>query len=125
MSELRVWLEASGASADGVTKFLLKDLTRQTILGQQSITDNQLPAGGWHTLKFAPDWSSAGKTYQLDISSKRLSGGIGVKVAYYNATSVSTIGEVQLNGQLVDGTIIDQYGCISGFEKIRWLISSR
>jgi uncharacterized membrane protein len=125
MSELRVWLDASRASINGVTEFNLEDLAHQTLLEQQSITDNRLPAGGWHTLKFAPDWSSAGKTYQLTINSKRLSGGIGIEVAYYDATSISTIGEARLNAQLINGAILYQYGCISGLEKVRWLISNR
>jgi hypothetical protein len=122
-TEFRVWVNAGGSPKDGMTEFILRDITDQTILGQEALADGLLFDEGWYLLKFVPDWASAGKTYQLDVSNKDSSASPGMKLAFYNTTSVSTIGELRLDGQLTDGTIIFQYGCITGLDKAWWQVS--
>lgn len=114
MTELRVWVNANGASPDGSTDFILKDINLDQELINLSIINSELPNGDWFPLSFAPDWASDGKFYLLTIR-KDGQGDLGPRIAY-TQRSEYTAGKMYENDQPILKDLIFQTGCIAGFD---------
>ncbi len=114
MTELRVWVNAKGASPDGSTDFILKDINLDRELINLSIINSELPNGDWFPLSFAPDWASDGKFYLLTIR-KDGQGDLGPRIAY-TQRSEYTAGKMYENDQPILKDLIFQTGCIAGFD---------
>ena len=118
-SELRVLLTPSLAGDQGTTRFILqKALSHQTLLNA-SVTNDRIPGETWYSLRFDPDWQSAGKEYILQILGTNTSVGHGLKLLY-TPQSEFNLGDLRENGQLLDQDVVLQYGCATGLRKI-WL----
>jgi len=124
MTEIRVWMDASGSLENERTEFILSDGASHLPIFAQTISNKQLPHQGWYTLDFDPDWHSTGKTYSLTIQTAALQGTLGPRLAY-NSVLVNTVSKLTFDGQPVDQNLIYQYGCIAGLEKTWWSISHK
>ena len=118
-SELRVLLTPSMTGDQGTTRFILQNLMSDQTLLDTSIMNSQISTDDWYSLRFDPDWQSAGKTYILKILGTNASNGQGVKLLY-TPQSEFNLGDLYENGQLQKEDLILQYGCITGLRKI-WL----
>ena len=116
-SELRILLMPSSPDDRGTTHFVLKNDMNGQMLLDMTINNNEIHEETWYPLKFNPDWSSAGKTYVLQISSP--SPGQGLQLLY-TPQSEFNLGDLREHGQLRDEDIVLQYGCATGLRKI-WL----
>jgi len=119
LTELRVLLIPSMPGDKGTTRFILQDPLSNHTLTDNSVMNDQIPAETWYTLKFDPDWDSAGKQYLLEILSTNTSTGQGLKFLY-SPQSELDLGNLYENGQPVQEDIVLQYGCITGLRKM-WL----
>jgi uncharacterized membrane protein len=119
LSEIRVLVRPSKASAQGTTRFLLVDeFSTQTLL-DTSIADNQIPAEEWLPMQFEPDWDSAGKQYRLEISSMNEDPNQGLQLLY-TPQSEFNLGNSYENGQALEQDLLLQYGCVTGLRKL-WM----
>ncbi len=118
-SELRVLLTPSIADDQGTTRFILQKASGNQTLLDTLVTNDQIPAETWYSLRFDPDWQSAGKEYILQILGTNTSAGHGLKLLY-TPQSEFNLGDLRENGQLLDEDVVLQYGCATGLRKI-WL----
>jgi uncharacterized membrane protein len=119
LSEIRVLVRPSKASAQGTTRFLLVDeFSTQTLL-DTSIANNQIPAEEWLPMQFEPDWDSAGKQYRLEISSMNEDPNQGLQLLY-TPQSEFNLGNSYENGQALEQDLLLQYGCVTGLRKL-WM----
>ena len=117
MTELRVWMNATGANANGKTVFVLRDVSRQLDVSSVSVSNAELPTGNWYALNFEPDWKSDGKLYLLMIQAEG-SGTAGPRIAY-SLRQEYPAGKLYENEEPINKDVIFQIGCIAGWEKIR------
>jgi uncharacterized membrane protein len=118
-SELRVLLTPSITGDQGTTRFILQNAPSKKTLLDTSVTNDQILEETWYSLRFDPDWQSAGKEYILRILSANTSAGHGLKLLY-TPQSEFNLGDLRENGQLLDEDVVLQYGCATGLRKI-WL----
>jgi uncharacterized membrane protein len=118
-SELRVLLTPSIAGDRGTTHFILQNAPSNKTLLDTSVTNDQIRKETWYSLRFDPDWRSAGKEYILKILSTNRSASHGLKLLY-TPQSEFNLGDLRENGQLLDEDVVLQYGCAAGLKKI-WL----
>ena len=116
LSEVRV-LVISSTNDQGTTHFLLEDSSSTRTLLDTSITNNQIRAEDWHSLRFAPDWSSAGRQYILKISGSNLSPDQGLQFLYTPQPEFN-LGNFYENGRLLGEDLVLQYGCTTGLQKL-------
>ena len=82
------------------------------------VADNaHLPASGWYSLTFDPDWTSAHKVYVLGIRSNNDPQDNGIRVALSIKPEYFR-GKLLENGDPTEQDIIFRYGCIAGLEKL-------
>jgi hypothetical protein len=81
------------------------------------VSNSELPAGSWYTLHFQPDWSSAGKLYELTIQGES-SDRPGPKIAY-SLRQEYPEGKLFENEAPISKDLIFQTGCLAGWEKNR------
>jgi hypothetical protein len=124
MSEIRIWVDATGSSRNESTEFLLQDPENTIPLADQTISNEQLPQQGWYTLDFDPDWQSIGKAYILTIRTEAAQGSLGPRFAD-NPVPVNMGGKLRINNQDTDRNLVYQYGCIAGLKKVWWTIRYR
>jgi uncharacterized membrane protein len=117
--EIRVLLTPSKSDDQGTTRFILQNQTTAQTLFDTSIVNSQISADDWYSLKFEPDWQSAGKSYILKILGTNTSPDIGPQLLY-TPQSEFNLGNLYENGGLQKEDLILQYGCITGLRKI-WL----
>ena len=117
ITQIRVWVDAQGASNNATTEFIFWDPNRALTLVKASIVDRDLPQGGWVSFSFSPLWKSNRMTYDLTIQSGDSQGGPGPRIAT-STESVNTVGSLSLGGKAVGQNLIYQYGCLAGLEKI-------
>ena len=119
MTEIQVWVNASGTNGEEKTDFRLQESGSGTVLVERSVANATLPEGAWYLLKFDPEWKSAGKPFTLTIHADPPSDA-GPRFAYYGQYETDTPGSLSVNGQPSRTNLIYQYGCITGLEKILW-----
>jgi len=118
LAEVRV-LVAPSTGSQGTTRFLLKESSSMQTLLDTSIANNQIRVDDWHSLRFEPDWNSAGKQYTLKISGLNGSPNQGLRFLF-TPQSEFNLGQSYENGQLIEQDIVLQYGCVTGLQKL-WL----
>jgi len=118
-SELRVLLTPSIAGNQGTTRFILQKAPGNQTLLDTSVTNDLIRGETWYSLRFDPDWQSAGKEYILKILGTTTSAGHGLKLLY-TPQSEFNLGDLRENGQLLDEDVVLQYGCVTGLRKV-WL----
>ena len=117
LAEVRVLVARSTSNDPGATRFVLEDiLGRQTLL-DTSVANNQTPGENWYSLRFEPDWDSAGKPYILKISGTTDHG----LQFLYTPQPEFNLGNAYENGNLLEQDLVLQYGCVTGLQKI-WLV---
>jgi uncharacterized membrane protein len=115
VSELRIWVDATGADPNGTTEFSLKDVNRGQTIASISAANSELPHGDWYPLRFQPDWESNGKFYLLTILGGTQSGP-GPRIAY-SLKPEYPAGKLFENDQPLNKDLIFQTGCLAGLEK--------
>ena len=119
LSEVRLLVSPSILGDQGATRFLLKNASGTQTLLDTSITNDQVQGEAWHSLRFVPDWSSAGKQYILNISGHNSSPGQGLQFLFTPQPEFN-LGNAKESGQLLEQDVVLQYGCVTGLRKI-WL----
>lgn len=117
ITQIRVWVDAQGASSNATTDFTLRDPTRALTLVKASVSNQEQPQGGWVSLNFSPLWNSKGVTYDLMIQSGGPQGNPGPRIATSSAT-VNTVGSLSISGKVEAQNLVYQYGCLTGLEKV-------
>jgi hypothetical protein len=113
LTELRVWIDATGADINKTTNFVLTDVNGKQDILNVNIPNSELPSGNWFPLNFQPDWNSNSKFYLLTIR-----GDQGPRVAY-SLRPEYPAGKLFENDQAIGQDMIFQTGCKAGWEKIR------
>jgi uncharacterized membrane protein len=119
LTELRVILLPPISGDRGSTHFLLQDAATEQTLIDTSVANSQITAEDWYSLRFDPDWQSAGKQYIFKILSMKTSPDQGLKLLY-TTQSEFDLGNLYENSELLEEDIVLQYGCANGLRKI-WL----
>ena len=115
-AEVRLLVIPSAASNRGMTRFVLEDVSGTQTLLDTSVAHHQIRAEDWLSLRFNPDWSSAGKQYALKIS-----GATDQELQFlYTPQSEFDLGASYESGQLLEEDLVLQYGCVTGLRKI-WI----
>ena len=113
-SEVRVWMNASGANPSGTTQFILQDVDQGREIVKQVVNNSDLPIGSWYAIPFDTDWESLGKFYLLTISSKDT----GPQIAY-SLRAEYPAGKLFENDQPMPQDMIFQTGCVAGWDALR------
>jgi uncharacterized membrane protein len=116
VSEVRVWVDATGADPKGITEFVLKDVYLGQTITSIDMGNSELPHGDWYSLRFQPDWESNGKFYLLTILGNTHSSS-GPRAAY-SLRPEYPAGKLFENDQPLDKDLIFQTGCLVGLEKL-------
>ena len=117
-TELRVLLFPSISQANGTTRFILQDPVKDKKLMDTLVQNDQITSEDWYPLRFNPDWHSNGKQYVLKVLSTGTLKGQGLRLFY--SAEPEFQGNLYENGQLMQGGVALQYGCITGIRKL-WL----
>jgi hypothetical protein len=117
LTEVRVWVIPSAQEDQGTTRFVLQDTSNDQILFDDSVPNEQFSEEIWYSLRFAPDWDSAGKQYTLEIFGSNGRTGQGLRVLYVSQPEID-LGSLYENGEEVQGNIVLQYGSITGLRKL-------
>ena len=117
-TELRVLLFPSISQANGTTRFILQDPMNDQKLLDTLVQNDQITSEDWYPLRFNPDWHSNGKQYVLKVLSTGTLNGQGLRLFY--SAEPEFQGNLYENGQLMQGGVALQYGCITGIRKL-WL----
>ena len=117
VTELRVWVNATGADPTGGTEFSLKDVNLGRVITSRNELSSNLPRGDWYTLSFQPDWESKGRFYLLTIRGNEQSVS-GPRIAY-SLRPEYPAGKLFENDQPLGMDLIFQTGCLAGLDKIR------
>ena len=117
-TELRVLLFPSISQANGTTRFILQDPMNDQKLLDTLAQNDQITSEDWYPLRFNPDWHSNGKQYVLKVLSTGTLNGQGLRLFY--SAEPEFQGNLYENGQLMQGGVALQYGCITGIRKL-WL----
>lgn len=117
VTELRIWMDASGADPAGSTEFILEDVYLGQDLTRVILPNSDMPIRSWYSLKFAPDWESNGKFYLLTIRGSE-QGEIGPRIAY-SLRQEYPLGKLFENDDALGRDLIFQTGCLAGLDKIR------
>jgi len=121
-TELRVLLFPSISQANGTTRFILQDPMNDQKLMDTLVQNDQITSEDWYPLRFNPDWHSNGKQYVLKVLSTGTLNGQGLRLFY--SAEPEFQGNLYENGQLMQGGVALQYGCITGIRKL-WLTGGR
>jgi hypothetical protein len=116
LTEVRVWVNATGADPNEKTTFVLREISQPSAIASVMASNSELPAGSWYTLHFQPDWASAGKLYELIIGGES-SNNSGPRIAY-SLRQEYPEGKLYENEEPIQRDVIFQTGCIAGWEKI-------
>ena len=119
LSEVRLLVAPSTVGDQGTTRFLLENASGTQTLLDTSIRNDQIRGEFWYSLRFAPDWNSAGEQYVLEISGNNSTSGQGLQFLFTPQPEFN-LGNANENGQSLEQDIVLQYGCVTGLRKI-WL----
>ena len=117
MTQLRVWINASGADPSTSVRFTLHDPHLDRTLVDDSVLASHLPVGGWYAWNFHPESASLGRLYILTIQSENPDAERGVNISY-SLRPEYPAGKLFENQESVSHDIIFQYGCLAGLQKI-------
>jgi uncharacterized membrane protein len=117
LSEVRVLVTPSTAGDRGTTRFLLEEASGERTLLDSSIANDQIRGETWHSLRFAPDWNSAGNQYILEISGNNSALNQGLQFLFTPQPEFN-LGNSYESGRLNEQDIVLQYGCVTGLQKI-------
>jgi len=113
MTELRIWMDASGSNPNRATTFTLKDVNHGSEIFSYTIPNVELPAKTWYSLQFPLERTSNGTFYLLTIQSDD-----GPRIAY-SIRPEYPAGKLFENDQALGEDMIFQTGCVAGWDKIR------
>jgi hypothetical protein len=116
LAEVRVLATPSITNDPGSTRFVLEDTRDKQTLLDVSIVNDQIPGDDWYSLRFDPDWESAGKQYTLTISGTMDTG----LQFLYTPQPEFNLGISYENGNPLEQDLALQYGCVTGLQKL-WL----
>jgi hypothetical protein len=119
LTEVRFMVIPSTPGDQGVTHVVLQDPVTEQTLTQTPVKNNQVTSEDWYSVRFEPDWDSAGKQYLLKILGVNSSPDQGLRLLY-TTQSEFNLGNLYEDGQLLEKDIVLQYGCATGLRKI-WL----
>ena len=119
LTELRVMVIPSTPGDKGVTRFLVQNAVTEQTLTQTPVENDQVTTEDWYTVRFAPDWDSAGKQYILKILGLNSPSDQGLRFLY-TTQSEFDLGNLYEDGQLLEEDLVLQYGCATGLRKF-WL----
>ena len=118
LTEIRILVTPS-TDDQGTTHFLLEDTSSAQTVSDTSIANDQIGADDWISLRFQPDWNSAGKQYSLNISGLDVSPNQGLRFLL-TPQSEFNLGQAYESGRMIEQDIVLQYGCVTGLQKL-WL----
>jgi hypothetical protein len=119
LTEVRVMMIPSTTGDKGVTHFIVQNPVTEQTLTQTPVKNNQITSEDWYSVRFEPDWDSAGKQYILKILGMNSPPDQGLKLLYTRQSEFN-LGNFYENGQILEEDIVLQYGCATGLRKI-WL----
>ena len=117
ISEMRVWVDSAGLPPDGETMFTVRDPVADRDLAQETVTNGELPQGGWFALGFNPAWDSEGRLYLLRIGPTQTTGPQGARIAL-TLQPEYLAGRLVENQAPVDTDVVFQYGCAAGLGRV-------
>ncbi len=123
LTELRVWVNARASDRTQATAFVLTDAGSGVDLVKDEVGEDRLPAEGagvlpaegWYTLTFAPQWNSEGRLYLLTVSASGDAAGPRIS---YSLRPEYLDGKLYENEENVPQDIVFQYGCSTGLNKL-------
>jgi hypothetical protein len=118
-TEVRVMVIPSTAGDKGVTRFIVQNAVTEQTLAQTPVENDQITSEDWYSVRFAPDWDSAGKQYILKILGVNSHPDQGLRFLY-TTQSEFDLGNLYENEQLLEEDLVLQYGCATGLRKL-WL----
>ena len=116
MTTLRFWVNENDVAQDGNVHVSLKDLVGESIYEENMLTSN-ITEKGWQSIFFDPVWDSAERAYLLTLTSS--SQNSGLKLAYSLRPEYRD-GKLYESGEPVEEDLIFQYGCVAGWERLRY-----
>lgn len=119
MTQLQLWVNSPGGDPNASTQVTLHASEGDRDVVSKSFHTADLPSGGWLTLDFPPESSSADHLYLITVSGTSPQGprlGYSLKADYVQ-------GKLHENGAAVSQDMLFQYGCVAGLQRI--LASSR
>jgi uncharacterized membrane protein len=119
LTELRVMMIPSSPGDKGVTHFTLQNSITEQTLTQTPVENDQITSEDWYSVRFEPDWDSAGNQYILKILGVNSPPDQGLRFLY-TTQSEFNLGELYEDGRLLEKDIVLQYGCATGLQKL-WL----
>jgi hypothetical protein len=119
LTEVRVMVIPSAPGDQGITHFILQNAVTEQMLTQTPVKNDQITSEDWYSVRFEPDWDSAGKQYFLKILGVNSPPDQGLRFLY-TTQSEFNLGELYQDGQLLEKDIVLQYGCATGLQKL-WL----
>jgi uncharacterized membrane protein len=119
LTELRLLLIPADGQNQGTARFVLREDKSGEALLDTLLASDQVSIDDWYSLRFAPDWLSAGKHYTLEIYSANGSSDTGVSVLYTRQPEFN-LGDLREGSQVLEEDIVVQYGCATGLRKL-WM----
>jgi uncharacterized membrane protein len=117
LTELRLLVIPSVPEGKGITRFLLEDPVNNQILLDRSVPNEDIREDDWYPLSFEPDWGSEGRRYILTILTTNTPAGQGLKLLHSLQPEIN-LGSLYENGELTQGNLVLQYGCMTGLRKV-------
>lgn len=116
LTQVKVWLDSTGADSEGSTKFSFIDLKSNQMIAEQTYFNKNIPERGALALDFPPIWDSSEKNYRLEIQTTPGSTGNGIRVSYSLKPEYFE-GQMREGDRVMDQDLAFQYGCLTGLEK--------
>jgi uncharacterized membrane protein len=116
LTQIRVWINQKNDTMGGLFNLRLTDTLTNTVIVNQQVGSDGLPLNGWLYINFPPIKDSQKKTYLFE-SSANTTQDLGLIVFAYNNSNEYPNGKLSFENKAVEGNIIFQYGCVSGFNQ--------
>lgn len=116
-TELRVWVDSSGASADAQVEFSLAEPAANRVLARATVANRELAQGGWYSLGFDPEWRSSQQVYVLTAKSSLGVEQIGPRLAYTLRPEYEA-GKLYEDGVPSEVDLVFKYGCVAGWRRL-------
>lgn len=116
MQEVQLWIDQSSPMGRSLTEVTIQDAGDDRVLASRRLTEAELPAGDWLTIRFAPEVSSAGRTYLLAVFGKEAMPGSGARLALTLKPEYAQ-GQLRQDGQPLDVDLVFKYSCLVGGQR--------
>lgn len=116
VTQVRLWLDASGAESSAATEFVIRGAGNTTSLYDQVIANSKLPTGGWQVLNFRPQWQSNGTSYSVLVRSAAKDSAPGPKLALTYRPEYQ-VGHLTIGQKASADDLFFQYGCLQGLAR--------